>query len=297
VIIREQHTIEQLSEETRFVDYCIGLFPQLATRNSVKKAIKHQSLYLNDELATTGAWVKNGDLIRFTEGNRRPPKEFCLDVDVEYEDAYFAIVNKPAGLVVSGNQYRTLENAMIDRLKISDQSDALEWARPVHRLDSATSGLVILAKTAKAHRLLAKLFEERKITKRYHAVLTGKIEGNHFIDKEIDDQLAQSSLKGLNVAPSLRNGHVSFVELSPKTGRTHQLRIHCLELGHPIVGDTIYGEEGNTLLHKGLFLAATRLEFIHPITENKMLVEIEPPRKFEALLIKEERRYKKYSAT
>lgn len=87
---------------------------------------------------------------------------------------------------------------------------------------------------------------------------------------------------------SLKNETLSLVELSPKTGRTHQLRIHCKYIGHPIVGDKIYGEEGNVMNHKGLFLAAKSIAFEHPITKEAMMIEINQPDKFDALLKREE---------
>ena len=296
MIVREEHTVSTLKENTRCVDYCIGLFPQLQTRNSVKKAIKNRVLYHNDEVATTGTWVEVGDTLRLIDDESRVPKAFNLSIPIEFEDEYLAIVRKPAGLVVSGNQYRTLENALVGQLKASKQADRLNWGRPVHRLDAATSGLVIIAKTAAAHRKLAKSFEERRIEKQYHAIVVGKPEGEMELSEPINGQSAISTLKSLKVVQSLQNEYLSLVKLSPRTGRTHQLRIHCAGQGHPIVGDVLYGEKGNTLLHKGLFLSATKLEFIHPITEKSVCIEITPPDKFHSFLEREERRYKKFKS-
>jgi len=297
VIILEEHTVEAVNDQTRFIDYAIKLFPQLPSRNAVKKAIKRKQLIHNGIEAATGSWVMIGDVIQFVEGVQRVPKAFPLHIKVVYKDEHFIIVNKPSGLVVSGNQYRTLENSLIDQLDPSKEKDALPWIKPVHRLDSATSGLVICARTFSARIALMKLFEERKIEKTYRAVVTGKFVGFQTIEEEIEGVEARSEFQSMSVANSLRNGHVSLVEMSPSTGRTHQLRIHAKHIGHSIVGDKIYGEKGNTMLHKGLFLAAVKLKFSHPVTNELMEVEIDQPAKFSALLEREERRWKNYQAS
>jgi len=297
VILIDTHTIQKLDSQQRFIDYAIGIFLQLTTRNAVKKAIKRGELMVNGVPATTGIWMSVGNRIDYVDVGNKRPKAYTLPINIIYEDDYLAVVEKPAGIVVSGNQFRTLENALVDQLTISTQADALKWAKPVHRLDAATSGLVIFSKTAGVHTQLAKLFEHRKIKKSYRAIVVGEITEDHVLNETIQDQEAVSELTFIRSVPSLRNGKVSLVELFPRTGRTHQLRIHCSSFGHPIVGDKLYGEEGNTLLHKGLFLVAIKLIFVHPILKTELEIGIDQPAKFEALLNREERRWKKYKAT
>jgi len=184
---------------------------------------------------------------------------------------------------------------MVDQFILSSQKDALKWAKPVHRLDNATSGLVIMSKTATFHREMAKLFENRKVEKTYHAITTGEWSDEEgVIDSTINQQVAKTRYKILQQVPSLRSEFLSFVQLKPQTGRTHQLRIHCTFSNHPIAGDVLYGEAGNTLLHKGLFLAATQLSFIHPILKKDVTIEIAVPHKFFSLLEREERRWIKF---
>lgn len=293
MIVLESHTVSQSVSNVRLVDYCIGLFPQLPTRNAVKKAMKREEVLLNEVIGTTGMWVKQNDVIQFVDPRKRLPKPFPLVIDVVHEEDDFAIVFKPAGLVVSGNLHRTLENALIDQLTPSKAADGFKWARPVHRLDGATSGLVILAKTLSAHHHFGKQFEARTIQKEYHAVVQGSPK-NQMISLPVDGKSAESSLSVLSTVPSLQNEHLSLVKLSPKTGRTHQLRIHCAEIGHPIVGDQLYGESGNVMKHKGLFLAATSLTFEHPKSGNAMTVSAPIPIKFHALLEREERRFNRF---
>jgi 23S rRNA-/tRNA-specific pseudouridylate synthase len=92
---------------------------------------------------------------------------------------------------------------------------------------------------------------------------------------------------------SVKSGELSLVELRPRTGRTHQLRIHCSELGHPILGDKLYDESKNTLSHKGLFLVATGLKFVHPETQQELNIQIDLPPKFTSLLEREKRWYER----
>ena len=290
MIVLHSHTVEKLDAPVRLVDYCIGLFPQTPTKNAVKKSLKRGELKHNSEAGRSGIWISTGDLIQLIDTQSHLPKAFPLDIEIVHEEDVFAVVFKPPGLIVNGNQFRTLENALIDQLTPSEAPDALKWGKPVHRLDSATSGLVIIAKTLEAHRLFGELFASRKIQKVYHAIVQGVPE-NQSIFTEVDAKSAETKLTVISSVPSLRNGHVSLVQLEPKTGRTHQLRIHCAEIGHPIVGDQLYGEVGNVMKHKGLFLVATSLEFDHPITQLSVKISVPIPAKFEALVKREERRF------
>ncbi len=294
MIVLESHKVMEPTSNVRLVDYCIGLFPQLPTRNAVKKAMKRGEIVLNGEVGRTGLWVKQLDVIQLIDPRNKLPKPFPLEIDVVHEEDGFAVVFKPAGLVVSGNLFRTLENALIDQLSKSKAADALKWARPVHRLDGATSGLVILAKTLSAHHHFGDQFARRKIQKEYHAIVQG-IPNDQKITIQVDGKQAESTLTVLSSVPSLQNGHLSLVKLEPKTGRTHQLRIHCAEIGHPIVGDQLYGEQGNIMKHKGLFLAATSLDFEHPITREKVTISASIPTKFTALLERENRRFERFA--
>ncbi|MFT5582179.1 MAG: 23S rRNA pseudouridine1911/1915/1917 synthase [Psychromonas sp.] len=295
MILIETHIVSKAPERIRFVDYLIGVFALTPTKNAVKKAMKRKELYHNGKLAASGTFIKENDKIEIFDVENRPPKHFEMDVEILFEDDFIAIVNKPAGLVVNGNQFQTLENAMVDILKVSKDSDAFKWSKPVHRLDAATSGLVILAKTLKSHRLVSLMFENKEIEKTYTAILVGTpIEDNGILNSPIKDQVAESHYKVIKSILSLRNDTLSLVELSPKTGRTHQLRIHCAEMGNAIVGDILYGKEGEILLHKGLFLHATKLNFVHPITSEPICIDTGIPYKFTSFLDREVRRWAKF---
>lgn len=286
----ERHLVADVAIHTRFVDYCVGLFPQVITRSAVKKAIKKGDFLHNDVTAETRTWIEVGDVVKLIDQQNRIPKSFPLTIEVIMQDEHFAIVNKPSGLVVSGNQHRTLVNALVDDLELSKELDAYKWGKPVHRLDSATSGLVIIAKTALAHASFGKMFENREIRKTYIAIVQGKVD-NQNIEQEIDGKESRTGLKVIKLIRSLRNDALTLIELSPQTGRTHQLRIHCASISHPIVGDKLYGREGEIMKHKGLFLCAHQLQFKHPVSNFNMEVSIPIPNKFSALLKQEERRW------
>lgn len=290
-----KHVVENQVIDERLVDYCIGLFPQLSSKNAVKKALKRKELIINDQIGESQIWVKKNDVILLVDNETNLPRPFPLDIEIVYEDEFLVVIDKPSGIVVNGNQFRTVENALIGKTRVSRELDAFKWAKPVHRLDSATSGLLILSKTLSAHQKIAKMFENRKIEKVYHAIIMGELTKEEaIIDASVNKLPAETSYSLIKSVPSLKSGFVSLIKLMPKTGRTHQLRIHCAGMGNPILGDKLYGEKGTVLLNKGLFLAATELNFIHPIFQTEINVKIKCPPKFETQLLKENRRWDKF---
>jgi len=214
---------------------------------------------------------------------------------VVYEDDHMAVINKPAGISVSGNLFKTVVNTLSFNLKESSEKDKLNWPLPVHRIDNPTRGLLIVAKTKTASIKLGQAFEKKQIEKKYHAVVKGETPIEGTIETSIDGKVSVSNYLKLDSSSSLKNKQLTLLELEPKTGRTHQLRIHCSSIGHPILGDNLYGEEGNTLKHKGLFLAAVSLSFKHPITNEQLDISIPTPSKFLKRLANEARRYNKYN--
>ncbi len=292
---KNSHQVINQPKKIRFVDYVCGRFVQLPTRSSVKKAIKRGEILLNGKPAEEARYMNNGDRIEYIPTPGNPPKEYKLELDIIYDDPHLVIINKPAGIVVSGNRFKTIENALRWNITKSNEEDALSWAKPVHRLDAQTSGLLISARTAKTQALLGQLFEKHGIQKTYRAVVVGKPPKQDTIASKIKEQEAETSFKALQTVPALKYGNVSLVELYPKTGRTHQLRIHLSGIGHQIVGDKLHGEKGKTITHKGLFLAATGLEFQHPITGGKLDIKISHPSKFSSFMEREKRRYENHN--
>lgn len=289
-----KHIVEKLDHPIRFEAYCLGLFPQFPSKKGIRKAIKSGTLLLNGKMTETSRWLKESDCIELLDSDVQTPKTFQLEFPVIYEDEYLAVINKPAGFITSGNQYKTIANALSFNIEVSKEADAMKYPKPVHRLDSPTSGLLIASKTQKAHMLLGRMFEQKTIQKTYHAIVQGKLDNKGIIQEAIEGQTAITEYESLQIIPSLQNEYVTWLKLHPKTGRTHQLRIHLAQLGHPIIGDKQYGTTGNILKNKGLFLAAIGLDFIHPITKKELSLKMDPPHKFYSLMEREQRRWKKF---
>ena len=288
-----EHIVPQGIEPQRLSDYLIGKFQLLPSRKSVKKAIKASEIFVDDEVGTTGQWVEVGQKIIYQSKDKAPSMVFEWRIEVVYEDEYLAIVNKPAGFSVSGNHFHTIENALPFNLKISKELDALQRFRAVHRLDALTCGLLLVAKTKTARILLGQLFENKTIQKRYQAIVIGQLPNEGTISEPIEEKQSTTIFKTVKTVRSLRNDYLTLVDLFPKTGRTHQLRIHLSQLGFPILGDKLYGKEGEIMKGKGLFLCAVQLTFQHPFLDKKVDISIMPPNKFQLLLERETRRWER----
>lgn len=184
-------------------------------------------------------------------------------------------------LIVSGNKLKSIVNALPSNLKMSTQKDMLVAPQPAHRLDFATSGLLVVAKTKTALLELHSLFKNKNITKVYHAVTVGEMKQKEgFIDLPIDEKNSTSIFKVMDSVVSERFQNLNLVYLLPKTGRRHQLRKHMLSLGNPILGDATYCEPEQLLKGKGLYLHASGIEFLHPITQKQIKASLPLPKKF-----------------
>lgn len=288
------HIVPPDAVSTRLSDYGPGIFHGLPTKSAFKKAIKKGEIRINGEPGTTGHIVKPDEEITWQESDQVPENLYHIDLEIIFEDDHLAIVNKPAGTVVNGNQFRTLENALPLHLQPSTQPDALAMPRAIHRLDAATGGLIIIAKTADARVKLSRLMEQKEIRKTYHAVVIGETRDTWRSEIPVDNKPANTLFEKVSSVPSLRSGTLTLVKAMPLTGRTHQIRKHLAEANTPILGDKTYGKEGLVMRRKGLFLCATGLEFRHPNTGEPLSIEIKPPGKFGKFMQGEERRWRKY---
>jgi len=276
----ESHIVVDLQEKVRISDYAGGIFRTIPSRKGMKKAIDKGWVRINEKTASTGDYLFGGETIElsFEETIERPVIE--LKVEALFEDQFLAVVNKPAGIEVSGNRKWTLENALSFNLKSSSELDVLKYPEPIHRLDYPTSGALLIGKTNTAVIELNRMFAEREIAKTYMAITIGKMPDSGIVDSEIDEKASESEFKLLQTVTSERFGYLNLVELSPKTGRRHQLRKHMAEIENPILGDREYGTEGLILSGKGLYLHSVSLSFIHPFTKEKLTVEAPLPKKF-----------------
>lgn len=264
----------------RLLDFALQNIKEIGTRNGFKKAIKKGELLLNGEKATTGTFLKQNDTIDLLEPELVVHKTFELKLDVLYEDDYLAVIFKPSGIGVSGNYFRTIQNALPFNLKSSTQSDKLAIPHPVHRLDKPTCGLLIIAKTHSVAVKLGNMLEQKQINKIYHAIVIGTPSNENEISIPIEGKTAISKAAIIKTVNSPRFSSLTLVKLSPITGRTHQLRIHMAETGTPILGDKEYGNKVKNLWGKGLFLCATEIEFLHPISNTSIHLAKDLPNKF-----------------
>ncbi|MCF8463417.1 MAG: RluA family pseudouridine synthase [Flavobacteriales bacterium] len=276
----ESHIVPVLPEKIRLSDYAGGIFRTIPSRKGMKKAIDKGWVRVNGKLASTGDYLSGGETIElaFEETVKRPVVE--LKIEVLFEDEFLAVVNKPAGIEVSGNRKWTLENTLSINLKPSSESDALKYPEPIHRLDYPTSGALLVGKTNTAVTELNRMFSDRAIAKSYIAITIGEMSDSGILRSEIDGKASESEFKLLQSVQSERFGHLNLVELNPNTGRRHQLRKHMAEIGNPILGDRDYGLEGLILAGKGLYLHSVSLSFVHPFTKEELTIEAPLPKKF-----------------
>lgn len=291
----EEIIINDLIEKKRLSDIPFSKFKYLMSRKALVKAIKRGHIYLNNDKAFTADYVYNGDRITLIEEDYPVYKSYQREIEIIYEDEFIAIINKPAGIDVNGNKYKTIENILLANLKFSSEKDALKKFRPVHRLDNQTSGLLLVAKTSYSLVELSRQFENREISKYYTAVVIGCLPLEGEINTSINGQESLTKYHSLAYFPSLKAGQLSLVKLRLYTGRTHQLRIHLASIGHQILGDKLYGNSSLILRGKGLFLHASTITFQHPATKEELTFEIALPHKFMAHLEREKRRYEKYN--
>lgn len=274
--------------------FLAGQFPE-HSRTRIQESIREGIVRHNGRIVRPSEQVKTGDVILWADPapiTCESAKPEDIPLDIIFEDAHLIIINKPAGMVVhpgAGNQEGTLVSALLHHATTLSSLGGFERPGIVHRLDKETSGCLVVAKTDTAHRILSRAFASREVQKTYLAVVKGVprrpkgiIEapiGRHPVHRKkmtvSEPGHGREAVTEYRVLKSL--GNRTLVECLPKTGRTHQIRVHLKHIGSPISGDPLYGHRDGLSRH---LLHAWKLEFNHPISGIRQKFEALPPPEF-----------------
>lgn len=295
-----EHIIDEKDKGTRLDVYVQKIYSD-RTRSFIKNLIEKGDITVNGESVKAGFSLRAGDIV-----DVEVPEPISTDInpeniplDIVYEDSDLLVINKPQGMVVhpaSGCYTGTLVNALLYHIK--DLSGINGELRPgiVHRLDKDTAGLLLVAKNDFAHVSLAEQIKEKSCKRIYQAIVLGHL-------KEKEGQITTYLNRGTNerkkifVVPmgrgkiAITNYRVleefkgySLVEYELKTGRTHQIRVHSAFIGHPILGDKVYGKPDDKWGLVGQALCACKISFTHPRTGEAMTFEVPLPDWFNKVL-------------
>lgn len=292
------------------LDQALATLNDIKTRSQATKLIKSGCIRLNGKVLKASYIIQGGEDVEVALPLAPPsdlvPYDFPLDI--VFEDDQLLVVNKPAGLVVHpayGHAADTLVNALLSYT--TKLSSGFEEGRPglVHRIDKDTSGLLLVAKTDEAQRQLAIQFQKKTILRKYFAIAFGKFKTpagkiESYLRRHPDDRKRVASTKTLDAEKGGKHAithykivneksGLSLVELKLETGRTHQIRVHLSELGHPIVGDSTYGADRRVRSLKAVGLRkvidemkrfalhAAELGFVHPVSGQQLNFSVDWP--------------------
>jgi len=288
--------------ENERIDLYITKHVEDISRNSVQKLIVEENIKVNDKTIKSNYKLKKNDEIKIIlpepEVLNIIPED--LDIKIVYEDDDVAIVNKSQGVVVHpapGHSSGTLVNGLMFHLKNLSSINGVLRPGIVHRLDKNTSGLMIVAKNDKSHNYLAECLKEHSIYRLYYALVEGNVKEDQGIinaplgrsekDRKKRAVTSKNSKEAItNFLVLKRFENYSLVKLKLETGRTHQIRVHMKYIGHPIVGDDLYGSKINKFGLSGQLLHSKTLGFIHPTTKEYMEFDTELPNYFTDVLNK-----------
>ncbi len=255
------------------------------SRAAVQRLIDRGAVTVGGAPAAKHHRARAGEEISYTPPAPEPaqPPATPISLDIRYEDEYFLVLSKPAGMVVhpaAGHSDDTIVNALLYRYPRLASGE--EGMRPgiVHRLDKLTSGLMLVARTTEARDQLAEMIKERRVQREYIALVYGLFPSR---EGTIDAPIGRDTKNRKKMAVTEKGGRdaltrfrvvesyaeASLLEVMLDTGRTHQIRVHLAFIGHPVVGDSVYGRRGSLERITGLtrqFLHAYRLKLPHPIS-------------------------------
>lgn len=286
---------------TRIDKYIAKMQPEL-TRSYIQKLIKDSMVFVNGNIVKANYKVSKQDTITMILPPPEPLNILAenIPLDILYEDSDVIVINKGKGMVVhpaAGHYTGTIVNALLYHCK--DELSGINGVmRPgiVHRIDMNTTGVIVVCKNDVSHTFIAEQLKEHSITRKYRAIVY-----NHFSCESgmINQPIGRHPIDRKKMAINLKNGkhaithymvlehlkqNFSYIECQLETGRTHQIRVHMASIGHPLLGDSIYGPERSKWNLEGQVLHAQVLGFIHPSTKEYMEFEAPIPDYFKELL-------------
>ena len=272
------------------------------SRSFIQKQIKDGLVKVNGKAVKSSYKLQSGDNVQMSICE---PKDIAIvpeniPLDIIYEDSDIILINKPKQMVVHpapGHYSGTIVNALM--YYCDDLSGINGELRPgiVHRIDQDTTGVIVACKNDKAHRCIAEQLKEHSITRKYHAIVHGNLKedtgtvnapiGRHPTDRKKMSTKAPNGRHAVTHYRVLeRFGNFTYIECQLETGRTHQIRVHMSSIGHPILGDTVYGPQKSPYALTGQTLHAKTLGFIHPTTKKYVEFDAPLPDYFQKLLKK-----------
>lgn len=292
--------VEKEYDGTRIDKFLSDLYPE-KSRNTIQKYIKDGNVLVNSKIIKSNYKCKTGDEIYFDEPEPVEVEIVPEDIplDIIYEDQDILIVNKPKGMVVHpapGHYSGTLVNAIMFHCK-DDLSGINGEIRPgiVHRIDMDTTGSLIVCKNDYAHNKIAEQIKDHSINRIYKGIVIGNIKEDEGV---IETTIGRNSNDRKKMAINVKNGKeaithykvikrfekYTYMEFKLETGRTHQIRVHMASLGHPLLGDAVYGPNKCQFKLQGQTLHAQTIGFIHPTTGEYVEFNAPLPYYFEHLL-------------
>lgn len=280
-------------------------FPALS-RESWKRSITGNLVSVNGNFVVPSRMLVAGDAVEVmipTEEADERPKAESIPIRILFEDEWLAVIDKPAGLVVHpacGHEGGTLVNALLERFP-NQLSDLAGSDRPgiVHRLDKETSGVILIARDNRTHRMLSDLFRTGQIGRYYDAIVRGLPQASRGL---IEAPIARGEVnrKKMEIRESGKEARTEFELLAGSkehahlrcrllTGRTHQIRVHLAYIGHPVIGDALYGGRRRPEDPPHHLLHASELSFTHPVTQQRLVCRSPLPGRFDPFIREEER--------
>lgn len=296
-----EDTIRLTATDAMRCDKFIAESVEGVSRSYMKKLFDEGKVLVNGTPKGASYKLKAGDEIEFNlpEAEEIDALPEPIELDIKYEDEALLVINKPRGMVVHpapGNLTGTLVNAVLYHCK-GNLSGINGKLRPgiVHRIDKDTTGLLVVAKTNDAHSFLSDQLGDRSLSREYYALVHGNIKED---SGTVDAPIARSENDRKKMTVTYKNsreavtdffveerfGLYTLVRCKLRTGRTHQIRVHMKHIGHPIVGDKVYGVKKEEFNLVGQLLHAGKIGFIHPITNEKVYYCAPLPEDFEKVL-------------